>query len=417
MSILNLSYNENTAELVNHNDSQVLTVKYNDTVVYDASGDIQTVFELYPEVVQTNSTPEPTINRFDDSYTIPNLTMSGNTNFFIRTKKVNTGNIIITNNSENTEFIYQIDNYGYGYLKLKEYNGWQGGTTYRYSTTVTLTPSNDTTLKKTIYCANTTDEDNTVFHRGLLLAKLIRIPYSGISDNLKMYFFPFNFDSRYLYDDIYCAKINCSNVGETTQGGSIIRNATYVSHTPDTIVNDVFLNTLYPSRDNAYRVNLAFSAGENGTGNYRYAFVSFNIGTAYSSTSTTLNGVQVHFIQEPYSENRIYYGKVPNEPRLWDSYAANGTNSLRYHYIFQIANSEIVTNSKDIYAKHFDGISIFNVLCVPRIAGHTYTITANTNSTYTKLTGDNENYLWGNQIYDIYRLNAESDTTYNIQKT
>lgn len=407
MSIQNLNYNSTVVSNITFNDSQTNIVNFNGVAVYDNTQPDTVEFELYPEFVPTNNNILYPRVGSGDTYSLPSsFYLVGNSNFFIRTKAVNTGEITITRSNKYMDYVYRIDNYGYGYMRDLHYDEWPGGSSLSYGSIVTFTPENDPTQAKTFNFLSQVDEDNTVFQKGLLLSRLLRIPSSGLSGDIKMYFFPYDFDAGYFYKDIKCTVINCSQVGDSSS--NIIRYPTVIGVGPENLVDNVFLEELLPTRVGAAELNLHYKTGVNSTSNYKYAFVEINISGTYSSHNSML-GSRVHFIQEPYSANRVYYGDVPKEPKWWEAYKDSSDSSLRYHYMFQFTNSEILTGSRDVTCAPAN-YYIQTVILVPTNLPHT--VTSETGS-YTELT-DSENYYWGNQEYTIYNLTT-SNAVYTIQ--
>ena len=403
MSIRNLTYNNNTVENVVFNNSAVDIVKYNETTVYDnTSQDI--VFEVYPEFVpHDNIRLQPYIPYNSSSYTIPTAYLLGQSNFFVRIKQQNAGDITI-NNEGWLDCVYKIDNYGYGFFRYYGYGIWIGGgwsNIQQYRKTITFTPSADYTLAKSLPIQTNVDEDNTVFFKGMFTGKLIRIPSSGISSYLTVQFYPYTFDDGFFYEQTRLARLDVSSVGQTVDG-ALVKSGTINFVSPSD--NGTFLATDIVNSGLEARVN--YSTGANTTGQYRYAFLHFDRGNTTSVTN--MHGVEAHFIQEPYSANRIYYGNVPQEAKFWEPYVDTPVNTLKYHNIFQYANSEIVSGTKQFIMNSSGNTSDrHNVICVP--AALSYTITPNSYSTLA------ESYMWGEQAYNIYKMTGSGNITYTLQ--
>lgn len=409
MSVQNLKYDSVVARSVDYNNSSVAIVNYNGTTVYDNSQSAATEFELYPEFVPTNNSRLYPRVASGDTYSLPSsIYLMGNSNFFIRTKEVNTGKINITRSWKSMDYVYRIDDYGYGYMKAIYYDRWPGGQTQSYASTVTFTPENDSTKAKTFNFLSQVDEDNTVFQKGLLLSRLLRIPSSGLTGDIKMYFFPYGFNSNLFYEDIKCVVIDCSQVGDFDSNNNIIRYPTITGVETANLVNNVFLEELLPTRVGATELNLHYRAGANNTADYRYAFVAIDISDTYSSYNNIV-GSRVHFIQEPYSANRVYYGDVPKDAKWWEAYADSSDSSQRYHYMFQFTNSEILTGSREVTCATLS-LYIQTVILVPTALQHTIT---SESGSYSELTSS-EHYYWGTQEYTIYNLTT-SNAVYTIQ--
>lgn len=417
-NIRNFTFKSNTVQGVISNSHTVASVMYDTTLVFGGEEEsAETVFEVYPECLpcqnsnnhNTNRYLQPRIGAKKTVYTIPNpLKISGMANFFIRINGSNTGNIDITRTNKGTDFVYKIENLGYGYMRKIGYNTWPGGDGSTSSSSITFTPSRDTSLAKTINIYQGVDEDHTVFLRGLFLSKVIRIPASGIVNGyLKLLFFPYTFDSHYYYDDINCGVVDASNVGGKDGDNNLVRNPYITRTTASNLSNNVFLDTFLPTRETAYQFNLRYDVGRNTTGAYKSAFVGFSI--YLSMSQGQLDGVFIHFIQEYESNYRIYYGDVPPDPKIWEAYNDTPTENLRYHYIFQTASSEIVTSTKTIVADSGSNNAYRqNVLCVP---SNTYSITSSNSQTPSLLASS---YYWGDQSYDIYQLTSSITYTVNV---
>lgn len=394
-STRNFTFKSNTVQGVTSNSHTVASVMYDTTLVFGGEEEpAEAVFELLPEFVPTNTTiVEPTIKRNKTVYTIPNYyRLTGNSNFFVRANQHNTGEVTIAKTNGIYIHGYKIDNYGYGIFRNMGYNNWPGGDLRgNQDSTITFTPANDTALAKTFLFSSETDEDNTAFLRGLYLAKLIRIPASGISSYLIFLNFYSTFD---IYDTspdwtIY----DCSVVGTKDEDNNVIKVSAKTVYSSAEIENNIFLDTFTVIKDAPHQRTVRFSVGENTTGAYRYNFIS--------------SGSQVHFIQEPRSNNRIYYGTIPNLPQFWEEYNDAVTDFTNHAYIFQLANSEIVTTSKVLTgATGSNNKNYRNVLCVP---ANTYSITTSDNSNPPIIASS---YYWGDQEYIIYQMNG--GVTYTV---
>lgn len=402
-------YNSNTAEAMAFNSSEVSVATYNGTTVFEQGGSGETVFELYPEFMpNTGSYLQPRIPASQTSYTIPTgMVMMGNINFFIRAKASNTGNVTITRSNEGLDFAYKIDDYGYGFIRFADFRVWGGGTmSGDWNGTTTFTPERDPSLAKSISFRPYLVETITEFSRGLFVAKLIRIPASGISSYIKLQFFPYTFDSNYFYDGVKSTIIDCSKVGERDRYGTLIKNHTKTDVSVSELVSDTFLDSASITEDIALQHNLNFTVGANNTGSYRYCFTKFR--------KSQSGGTYVHFVQEPAMANRIYYGSVPPEPRIWDAYNDTPTDALKYHYIFQLASSEAFTSAKTITTPADSNTAYKKfVLCVPKSVQHS--LTYSPDNAPTVLADSSHPYSWGTQEYVIYQL--ASSTTYNLTAT
>lgn len=414
MSIRNLNCNNIVVSDITFNSSQANIVNFKGVTVYDNTQPDTVEFELYPECLPCRNYNnhkdyylQPRIESKQTVYTIPDpLRISGMANFFIRVNSSNAGDVDITRTNKGTDFVYKIEDFGYGYIRKIGYNTWPGGTGDTSSSSITFTPSNDTSLAKTINIRQDVDEDHTIFLRGLFLSKVIRIPAAGIINSyLKLLLFPYTFDSSYYYDDIDYGVIDASSVGEQDEDYNLIKNPYITKVTANTLSNNVFLDTLLPTRETAYQFNLRYDVGKNTTGMYKSAFVGFGDGMSQGQ----LDGVFMHFIQEYESDYRIYYGDVPPDPKIWEAYNDTPTENLRYHYIFQTANSEIVTSTKTIVADSGSNNAYRqNVLCVP---SNTYSITSSDSQNPSLLASS---YYWGDQLYDIYQLSSSITYTINV---
>lgn len=394
-STSNFTFKSNTVQGVTSNSHTVASVLYDTTLVFGGEEEpAETIFELLPEFIPTNdSQVEPTIKRNKTVYTIPNYyRLTGNSNFFVRANQQNTGEVTITKTNGSYIHGYKIDNYGYGIFRNMGYNNWPGGNLGgNYGSTITFTPANDTTLAKTFLFTAETDEDNTAFLRGLYLAKLIRIPASGISSYLVF----LNFYSTFIiYDDGFdWAVYDCSVVGTKDGDNNVIKKSTKTVYSSAEIEDNIFLDTFTVIREAPHQHRIRFSVGENTTGSYKYNFIG--------------GGPTVHFIQEPRSNNRIYYGTIPNLPQFWEEYNDAVTDFTNHAYIFQLANSEIVTTSKVLTgATGSNNRNYKNVLCVP---ANTYSITTSNNSNPSVIVSS---YYWGDQEYIIYQMNG--GVTYTV---
>lgn len=407
MSTRNIKYNNTTVERVNFNRSQVDVVNFNNVTVYDNSAQ-EVLFEIYPEFVPHDDTRlQPIISSSESSYVIPEMEIGGNTNFFVRVKNQGAGDVAIAS-SRVEDLVYKIDNYGYGFFRNVGYCEWNGGSgSGTIAGTTTFTPSTDASLAKTISTYNYYDENNTTFFMGLFTAKLIRVPSSGLSDYLTLLLFPMDFDDKYYCDATKTYTVDVSTVGDYINN-ALVRSGTVTNVTPSDNGTYVTLGVT----DNGLEAQINYTIGQNSTSQYRYAFFHFYRGS-YGQNPTSMEGAEVHFIQEPYSENRIYFGNIPKEPKYWEGYARNSSSSLMYHNAFQYTNSTIVTNSVDISMKSSDNTYYrHNVLCVPTSLNCTLTEPYTNN--YEVLVN---NYYWGTQQFTIYKLAINQDSVYTLTIT
>lgn len=391
-SIKNLTFNSGAVQNVFFNNHSATSVIYNNITVFGGEEEsAETVFELYPEFVPTDKTStEPTIKSKNTIYTIPNYyRISGNSNFFVRANQQNTGEVTITKTNGSVIHGYKIDDYGYGIFRNTGYNNWPGGNLLgNYDCTITFTPANDTSLAKTFKIYKETDENNTHFLRGLYTSKLIRIPASGIADYWYLVYlvFPYTFN---LYDisEFTWKVYDCSVVGTKDSNNQIIKTSAEATYDTAEIGSHIFLNSFNFVEDTVFQHTLKFSVGENNTGRYRYNYINA--------------GAQIQFLQEPRSNNRIYYGTIPNLPKFWDEYNDKKDAFTNYAYIFQLANSEIVTTSKVLVgAPNSNNKTYRNVLCVPK---NTYSVTTDNNSNPPIVSSS---FYWGDQEYIIYQMNG-----------
>ena len=123
MSVRKLKYNDIVVELLNFNNNEVQVANYNGVVVYDNTGEepVPTpdpepeptgdpIFEIYPEVTPHDTSEiQPAIGTNESEYTIPEIQLVGNSNFFIRTNVQNAGVVNITQTKKGIDFIYRID--------------------------------------------------------------------------------------------------------------------------------------------------------------------------------------------------------------------------------------------------------------------------------------------------------------------
>lgn len=407
--IRNLTFNNSTVDGVIVNSSTANIVNYRETTVYDNTGGQETVFEVYPEIVPHDDIIlQPYIQNTSNSYTIPTMALCGNANFFIRIKKNNAGDITINNANSSSEkdIIYKIDDYGYGFFRNVGYNEWIGGAVPSsvYNNTIAFTPSADSSLSKTIKLYANVDEDNQTYFDGLYTAKLIRVPSSGLTGSFTTKYFPYTFDVSYFQAQTSVYTIDVSDVGSISSGGGAIKYGTLTQVSPEN--NDTYVAMTLSNQGLESTIN--YTIGQNASGRYRYAF--FHITRAKRVAANIMRGAEIHFIQEPYSANRIYYGNVFKDANLWGNYITNPSDNIKYHVFFQFANSEILTSSIEITAKKSENTTNkINVLCIPSALSVTITPSISSSDILTT------NYMWGNQAYDIYKLASSANTTYTIQ--
>lgn len=422
--IRNLSFNSNTLQSIEFNENQIYSVQYNSETVFDQEEEIpseETVFELYPEFIPTNNHVfQPNIVYNSNSYSFPtNVQLTGNNNFFIKAKQSNTGEINIQyekyqkESNQYRDFVYKFENYGYGFIRRYKENEWSGGTENAYEYFgVKFIPENNTSLAKTFYMPASVDEDETFFIKGLYRSKVIRIPYSGMSSYLTFQAFPMTFDSIYYENDLKYYITDFSKLGQLNQDGQIIKSGSYIECSINEIPDNTIISNASIDKIDSLQSKFNFEVSQNPENSYRISSIAFTENKVYNSSGGTLYGidsVQIHFIQEPYSENRIYYGIVPYSPNTWEPYLNEQTQE--FHYIFQFASSEIVTSSFTISTstKTPNSYNVRrNIVAVPK---GKYSIISNTGTIPLLQT---DNYSWGNQLYEIYQLDTSQNTIYTI---
>lgn len=398
MNVRGLTYSNTLIDGVNYNSSQINTVNYNEATVYGGSSQ-NAVFEIYPEFSDHKSgTTQPNIS--GNSYTIPESLFMSNFGFFIRTKQSNTNGINVSSTYTGNDFVFKIDDYGYGFLRSVGYNKYAGdnSTSIQAENTITFTPNNTDLSAKSIRTYNELHEKCTTFSDGLFYNRFIRMPSSGLSGVLKIKFFPLSFMDSCMYTPTSVYLIDGSQVGETING-ELVRRITWSVLNLNN--NNTFVN-LQVASNSTPETDYSYSIPANTTGQYRYVHFSFGRGDM-------TYGAHITFVQESQAQNRIYYGNVPTEPKYWHEYANNPTEATKYHVYFQYSNSEIITTSKEISALRNNNTQYrINVLCVPSALAYTITPSISSSDIISN------NYMWGDQSYTIYKLASSADTTYTL---
>lgn len=414
-NIRKLKYKGVVVENLNYKGTPVDKALYNNIVVYQNDDttpptlvdpiDTTVKFELYPEFVPHNSNALQPVISSGDVYNIPEVYLVGNANFFIRMEAENVNDVTIARTNNRWDYIYKFENYGYGFIRSFGYSDWRGGSSGWYENVVTFTPNNNTSLAKSLNIHANTDEDNTTFFRGLFTSRLIRVPAIGLHTNITVQFYPYNFDSKYYYSDTRAYEIE-DNVGDIADN-TVIKTCQLSEVGLDTAV-DATVAVPMTVTDNGLECSVQVEINTNLSNGYKKNMLHFTRESG-SVNVANMSGAEICFVQEYRSNNRIYYGTVPKEPKYWENYAVHGLNADKYDYIFQFTNSEIVTSSKEISALRADNTSYsINVLCVPASLVHTIT------PSISSLDILSDNYMWGDQSYIIYKLASSADTTYTL---
>lgn len=432
--VSNLTYNGNAVTGVTFNGNTLTALHYSniagdeykvefgntdfDLVMYCIASDVGTI--------KWSDSPSFTFNK---TGSFVYFSMTGNTTCLLKpTRSVDLSKFTVTKNSFIT--FYTIDNYAFLINRNTGYNTWIGGLSSGAYTANKLSLNYNNTTTYESYLVQNIDEDNVVFNEGLYINKLIRIPSTGTDANrtnaLKVWTYPFDFDSYdFMAEEIadnyvYLCNWNSYIVSNTDSVLNIKNGNLYDTNNVQvgTLANNTILNSLSISTS-GLDISLEYSIGQNTTNQYREA-------------ALLIGNCMVHFLQEPASSTRIYYGYSTGrvDPRYLDRYNGvtdKGTTPTLYtdkywDYLFQGNSSKVLTEDTSI--SNTEGVWY---MLYPTNITDTYNIsTSGSGSEGTVTTYDEEvvdedtgkiqhTLIWGGIPYTLVS-NIASTRTYNFIK-
>ena len=244
------------------------------------------------------------------------------------------------------------------------------------------------------------------------ITKVIRVPSSGYSfGKARFYTLPYTFDSNLFIDEPAFILL--------TRGASSL-NYIDLTELEGYTDNGITLSTI---KDGALDYTLNYDIAENSTTNYNEWSVFFTYkealynqfkdGTVDLSYGTTLNtsfgtdlSCMIHFIQEPYAKNRIYYGVGFKLPSFDDMYNETSSNEYSEHYFFETTNSRIL--KEDSYELI---VQNQNKIAYPLDFEYDLDLSQATN-----IHTISENYMWGNRVYKVIRVLGSNSFTVTFNK-
>lgn len=215
------------------------------------------------------------------------MSVTGNALWYMKASGADLGKVTITQDRYNVK-AQRIGNWGYIMSRLYQNDGWPGGIGGSDWMQQMSFTSGSTTLNGTF--RSDIDEDNTTLLSGCYVNKVFRIPSIQYSGYTKYYFYPYTFNSN-MYGE---TKMN-------VQYYDIATNAIY-----DIDDSFDFSNTIFQSISSSID-------GITGTLNYT---IKANTTNNYREGAIIVNETLIHFLQEPASNNRIFFGKADNDMYL-----------------------------------------------------------------------------------------------------
>lgn len=365
-----LNFKNNSVDSVTFKGDTITALNFNDLQWIPSPTPVE--FILSPLLMDSSGRIDTEFGRFTIGTTGNSLSLCKVTG------GVNINNITVTSSTpSSTHFLVnKIDNWGFLLIKKGIWDNWPGGESGQtWNENITFSYSSYNYIGK---FALTYDENNTEFLNGLFVNKTFRIPSSGLYEGILTYqVFPYSFDSSYFgmtgFDLMYC--------------DWSIDEATAID--PNDLSNTIF--TTLSQEVNGLIVTLRFSIGTNPTNNYR-------TGILYSKYYTMIS-----FLQEPYSNKRIYFGKV--------------------HYDYHYKTNDLVTGSsnRNEYLFHqLESCDLGNSYDVTNSSNYTLLYPSNLSDTYDMIieggtpTEDTETYTWDGIVYK--RLSCSSSITIKFRK-
>ena len=297
-----------------------------------------------------------------------------------------------------------IDDYAYMLMRTSGYNGWAGGSVQSGSATISFSTVNTPQITSSVKWMSTTDEDNQTLLTGMVCSKAVRVPAGGTSSYIGIMEFPYEFDSELYFTDIKMLPVT---VNVSTHDASYPSEGLSQYSTSGMTASVAEDETSIDSR-------FTYNISKNTTSQYReYMFILCPIRRyGENFVSETSWGVTLHFVQEPFKKNRIYYGigfgaDTSGYPSFSDEYRNRTTveegNLYKHHTFFQTANSKVLignytisarSNSYVAYPNSFD----YNV----DLSGVGSTILSSA-------------YMWGEQEYTVVRITSAGNVVFNIK--
>lgn len=319
----------------------------------------------------------------------------------------NTGGIVTTPSTEaqsgvNTwSGLSAIDNYAYMLMRTSGYGGWAGGYAQSGSGQFSFTTVNTPQVTSSITWNCTTDEDNVSLLSGMVCSKAIRVPASGVSSYTGIMRFPYEFSSELFFTEVKMFPVTVdSTTHEASYPSDGVSQYTANGITVSLADGDTTLDSV-----------LTYNISRNTTSQYReYMFIICPI--QHYTTSTTPRtdwGVTLHFIQEPYNKNRIYYGtgfgaesthrSYSDEYRNRDS-AAEG-ELYKHHAFFQTANSKILVGSTTMRVR------ANSYIAYPNVFDYAIDLTGVSSTVLSAA------YMWGEQEYTVVKITSDGNIQFN----
>ena len=350
-------------------DKQIDTIYYESHPIW-----CHETLDLIPIVVPSNG---GIVRTWQNS-----LATTGNATFLMKSKaNTNLSHVNLTYSASNPKVLAnRLDNFGYMMYRFAGYDYWPGGSTMApYSENLTFGLGGQTLTTRFI---GQIDEDNVIFNDGLYVSKIIKIPSCGGSGSATVKFFPYNFnDEFYGMSEFDINLFDYTDTGHTDGQVLYLWNSSsssfYNSNSSRTIQ---LANTMFSS----FGVSVT---GLEGTISYT---ATQNLTDDFVDTAFVVGDIMmIHFIQEPSSNNRIYYGETIDS-YYWPNYLINSLGS------------EILGED----ARTFTFKKLWHLL-YPAALENTYSIT-----TEGTCNLDSNTYTWDGKSFKHYTNYANSKMTF-----
>ena len=320
------------------------------------------------------------------------ITISGAASTVVNLIGKNFGGVDITQGVHNC---FVIDNYCICPTRYQGYNAWPGGDTSNTQRGISYTfkAANDSSISYNLNYESFVDESQNFLIRGNMVNKVIRVPNSGMTASTTVHSYPYSFDSGDFTTSPTLTLLRRTGSEEIT--AAVYKQRYYSGDDIELRLTD---------GNNSITDIFYYTIGRNNSSDYKDFIVVLGAGIRskdnyYNSMFTYQNAsAAYHFIQEPYQKNRIYYGKS-FFPADFDDiyYNASDKSTSVYNFIFDTANSKVLTGSTFSLAA-----GSIKYICYPN--SFDYTISYPTG--YTILSND---YVYGDQHYTIIENNSATN--------
>lgn len=358
-------------------NNQITDLKLGNNTIWNPNLN-NTSFNLFPIVMDSDANLRLTWNT---SYPT-----QGNSTFIIKSSdniKMSDIDIIHESNGGGTVAISKIDDFCLYANRYAGVNNWPGGSSNAIFEENVILKFNNYSLPMKFYANG--DENNRTFIAGTYVNKVIKSPSKGCSGTIDINFYPYNFDDIFYSMSLFDMHLVDYNDSENNRRNLYLWNNDNKKFTHISNGNIIDLNdTIFSS------LNITYSGLK---GHIEYTIKPNNT-QEFKDIALRINDAMIHFIQEPYSNHRIYLKYFTR--KINRSYLeSNNSNEYMFHW----CGSKII--SRPIELK-------FDYSCdvlLPETLEIEYNIIMNGSITLDESSG---NFLWDNLSFKHYKCLANS---------